>query len=157
MKPTKRFSGTKDNDSKSISNASFSCRCFVWFQKNGFRVSKIQNVTVFGLYHTVCIIDFTLTIKNPMSEWRQKNYLVSHPVIHSSWNRNFPIMNDRDGFCIQLKFASKTTCIVMLMTSSWLQFLDVGDRVSILVTSFEYRFGDQNGQNCHQQISSTSM
>ena len=36
--------------------------------------------------------------KNPMSEWRQKNYLVSHPVIQTSWDLNFPNMNDRERF-----------------------------------------------------------
>ena len=40
--------------------------------------------------------------KNPLSEWRQKDWFASNPVLDESWNIDYPVMNDREGFSWKL-------------------------------------------------------
>ena len=35
---------------------------------------------------------------NPKSEWKEKNYFDSMTVPNESWNKNYPVLNDRQGF-----------------------------------------------------------
>ena len=35
--------------------------------------------------------------KNPLPEWRQKDWFASNPVLDESWNIDYPVMNDREG------------------------------------------------------------
>lgn len=34
---------------------------------------------------------------NPKSEWKEKNYFDSITVLDESWNKNYPVLNDRQG------------------------------------------------------------
>lgn len=35
---------------------------------------------------------------NPKSEWKEKKYFDSMTVPNESWNKNYPVLNDRQGY-----------------------------------------------------------